>query len=104
MKQLLEILPKILGLMPEIIKYLKYIPILMLMAGIGYGIYYAALHYKDPFVCYNNQLYKQKSWDSNVYIFIGDVSPSIYKVLKTIEDLTFYETLVKLTKDDYKIL
>ena len=40
----------------------------------------------------------------NQYIFIGDVSPSIYKVLKTIEDLTFYETLVKLTKDDYKIL
>jgi hypothetical protein len=76
MKQLLEILPKILGLMPEIIKYLKYIPILMLMAGIGYGIYYAALHYKDPFVCYNNQLYKQKSWDSNVYIFIGDVCVS----------------------------
>ena len=48
----------------------------MLMAGIGYGIYYAALHYKDPFVCYNNQLYKQKSWDSNVYIFIGDVCVS----------------------------
>ena len=40
----------------------------------------------------------------NQYIFIGDVSPSIYKVLKRIEDLSFYETLINLTKDDYKIL
>jgi hypothetical protein len=40
----------------------------------------------------------------NQYIFIGDVSPSIYKVLKRIEELSFYETLINLTKDDYKIL
>ena len=76
MKQLLEMLPKILGMMPEIVKYIKYIPILMILAGIGYGIYYAAQNYKDPYKCFNNQLYQQKSIDSNVYIFIGDVCVS----------------------------
>ena len=60
MKQLLEMLPKILGMMPEIVKYIKYIPILMILAGIGYGIYYAAQNYKDPYKCFNNQLYQQK--------------------------------------------
>ena len=76
MKQLLEMLPKILGMMPEIVKYIKYIPILIILAGIGYGIYYAAQNYKDPYKCFNNQLYQQKSIDSNVYIFIGDVCVS----------------------------
>ena len=76
MKQLLEMLPKLLGMMPEIVKYIKYIPILMILAGIGYGIYYAAQNYKDPYKCFNNQLYQQKSIDSNVYIFIGDVCVS----------------------------
>jgi hypothetical protein len=72
MKQLLEMLPKILGLMPEIIKYIKYIPILAGMAGVGYGIYYAANNMKDPYKCYNNQLFEQKSVLSNVYIFNGE--------------------------------
>ena len=72
MKQLLEILPKLLGAMPEIVKYIKYIPILMILAGIGYGAYYFATNYRDPFKCYNNQLFKQKSIDSNVYIFVGE--------------------------------
>ena len=76
MKQLLEILPKLLGMMPELVKYIKYIPILMILAGIGYGVYYAAQRYKDPYLCYNNQLYSQKSIDSNVYIFVGDVCVS----------------------------
>ena len=76
MKQLLEMLPKILGMMPEIVKYIKYIPILMILAGIGYGIYYAAQNYKDPYKCFNNQLYQQKSIDSNVYVFVGDVCVS----------------------------
>ena len=40
----------------------------------------------------------------NQYIFIGEVSSSIMKVLKQIELLSFYDTLVTLTKDDYKIL
>ena len=76
MKQLLEILPKLLGMMPELVKYIKYIPILMVLAGVGYGVYYAAQNYKDPYKCFNNQLYQQKSIDSNVYIFIGDVCVS----------------------------
>lgn len=73
MKQLLEMLPKILGMMPEIVKYIKYIPILMILAGIGYGVYFVAQNYRDPYKCFNNYLYKQKSIDSNVYIFIGEV-------------------------------
>jgi hypothetical protein len=73
MKQLLEILPKLLGMMPELIKYIKYIPILMILAGIGYGTMYFVQNYKDPYKCFNNQLYKQISMDSNVYTFIGDI-------------------------------
>ena len=76
MKQLLEMLPRILSAMPEIVKYIKYIPILMLLAGIGFAVYYGAQRYKDPYLCYNNQLYAQKSIDSNVYIFVGDVCVS----------------------------
>ncbi len=76
MKQLLEMLPKILGMMPEIVKYIKYFPILMIMGGIGYGVYYVAQNYKDPYKCYNNQLFQQKSIDSNVYVFVGDVCVS----------------------------
>ena len=72
MKQLLEILPKILGMMPEIVKYIKYIPILLILAGVGYGVYYASINMKDPYKCYNNQLFEQKSLLSNVYIFKGD--------------------------------
>ena len=76
MKQLLEILPKLLGMMPELIKYIKYIPILMILAGIGYGVVYVVQNYKDPYKCFNNQLFQQKSIDSNVYVFVGDVCVS----------------------------
>ena len=76
MKQLLEMLPKILGMMPEIVKYIKYFPILMILGGIGYGTYYVVQNYKDPYKCYNNQLFQQKSIDSNVYVFVGDVCVS----------------------------
>ena len=72
MKDLLEILPKILGFLPEVIKYLKYIPILLILGGIGYGVYYVMQNAKDPYKCYNNQLFEQKSVLSNVYIFIGE--------------------------------
>jgi len=76
MKQLLEILPKLLGMMPELIKYIKYIPILMILAGIGYGVVYVIQNYKDPYKCFNNQLFQQKSIDSNVYVFVGDICVS----------------------------
>jgi hypothetical protein len=38
------------------------------------------------------------------YIFIGNVSTSLMKILKKIESLTFYETLINLTRDEYKTL
>ena len=62
--------------MPEIVKYIKYFPILMILGGIGYGTYYALQNYKDPYKCFNNQLFQQKSIDSNVYVFVGDVCVS----------------------------
>lgn len=72
MKQLLEILPKLLETIPELVKYIKYIPVLMILGGLGYGAYYIMQNYRDPYKCFNNQLFKQKSIDSNVYIFIGE--------------------------------
>lgn len=72
MKELLEALPKILGFMPAIVQYLKYIPILLILAGVGYAGYYLVTNSKDPYKCYNNQLFEQKSILSNVYVFKGD--------------------------------
>ena len=71
MKQLLEMLPKILGMMPEIVKYIKYFPILMILGGIGYGVYYAMQSYRDPYKCVDNEVYEQLRVDSGVYIFKG---------------------------------
>ena len=65
-------LPKILELMPGIVKYIKYLPILAVIAIVGYLAYYATNNMKDPYLCYNNQLFEQKSALSNVYIFIGE--------------------------------
>ena len=71
MKQLLELLPKLLGMMPEIVKFLKYFPILMVLGGIGYGIFYWSQNYRDPYKCVDNQIYEQVRVDSNVYEFKG---------------------------------
>ena len=71
LKALLDILPKLLELMPEIVKFLKYIPILMVLAGIGYGVYYATQNYRDPYKCFNNEVYEQLRVDSDVYVFKG---------------------------------
>jgi len=71
MKELLNILPKLLEMMPDIVKYLKYIPILMVLAGIGYGIFFWSQNYRDPFKCVDNQIYEQVRVDSNVYEFKG---------------------------------
>ena len=71
MKQLLEILPKLLDLMPGIVKYLKYIPIIMILGGIGYGVYGFTQSYRDPFKCVNNEVYEQIRVDSGVYVFKG---------------------------------
>jgi hypothetical protein len=71
MKDLLKFLPQFLEMMPGIVKYLKYIPILMILAGIGYGIFYWSQNYRDPFKCVDNQIYEQVRMDSNVYEFKG---------------------------------
>ena len=71
MKDLLKFLPQFLEMMPGIVKYLKYIPILMVLAGIGYGIFYWSQNYRDPFKCVDNQIYEQVRMDSNVYEFKG---------------------------------
>ena len=71
MKNLLDILPKLLALMPGIVKFLKYIPVLMILAGIGYGAFYWSQNYRDPYKCVDNQIYEQVRMDSNVYEFKG---------------------------------
>jgi hypothetical protein len=71
MKELLNLLPKLLEMMPGIVKFLKYIPILMVLAGVGYGVFYWSQNYRDPFKCVNNEIYEQVRMDSNVYQFKG---------------------------------
>jgi hypothetical protein len=71
MKDLLNLLPKLLEMMPGVVKFLKYIPIIMILAGVGYGVYLITLNYKDPFKCVNNEIYQQVRVDSNVYQFKG---------------------------------
>jgi hypothetical protein len=71
MKDLLKNLPQILGALPEIVKYLKYIPILMVLAGIGYGAFYFIENRKDPYKCVNNHIFEQLRIDSDVYVYKG---------------------------------
>ena len=71
MKDLLEKLPQILGMMPQNVQFLKYIPILMLLAGIGYGVFYYMDNHKDPYICVNNHVFEQLRIDSDVYVFKG---------------------------------
>ena len=72
MKELLRNLPQILGFLPEIIKYLKFIPVLMILAGIGYGAYFYMQNHKDPYKCVNNQVFEQIRVDSDIYVFKGE--------------------------------
>ena len=44
----------------------------MVLGGVGYGVYLVLMNYKDPYKCYNNQLFVQKSVISDVYIFNGE--------------------------------
>jgi hypothetical protein len=72
MKDLLKFLPQILSALPELSKYIKIIPILLVLAGLGYGAFYYFTNYKDPYKCVNNQVFEQIRVDSNVYVFKGD--------------------------------
>ena len=71
MKELLKNLPQILAAMPELVKYLKYIPILMILAGLSYGVVYFVQNRKDPNQCVNNHVFEQLRVDSDVYVFKG---------------------------------
>jgi hypothetical protein len=68
LKGLLDNLPKILEVLPGIIKFL---PILLVVGGIAVGIYFFVISYKDPFKCVDNEIYEQLRFDSNVYKFKG---------------------------------
>ena len=71
MKELLKNLPQLLGALPEIVKYLKYIPILLILAGIGYGAFYYMENHQDPYICVNNHVFEQIRIDSDIYVFKG---------------------------------
>ena len=71
MDKLLRNLPQLLAAMPELVKYLKYIPILMILAGIGFGAMYYVQNRKDPYKCVNNHVFEQLRIDSDVYVFRG---------------------------------
>lgn len=71
MRELLRNLPQLLGALPEIVKYLKYIPILMILGGIGYGVFYYMQNHKDPYKCVNNHVFEQLRIDSDIYVFKG---------------------------------
>ena len=71
MKELLRILPQLLSALPEVVKYLKYIPILMILGGIGYGAFYFMENRKDPYKCVNNHIFEQLRIDSDVYVYKG---------------------------------
>lgn len=68
LKGLLTNLPQILSSLPTIAKYL---PILAIVGMVGYGIYFAASKYKDPYMCHDNEIYEQISVTSGVYKFKG---------------------------------
>lgn len=71
MKELLGNLSQLLSALPEVVKYLKYVPILMVLAGIGYGAFYFVENRKDPYKCVNNHIFEQLRIDSDVYVYKG---------------------------------
>ena len=68
LQNLLQNLPKILEILPSIIKY---IPWILLTGGLGYGIYLLFSNTPPLYVCYNNQMYELQLF-SKVYVFKGD--------------------------------
>ena len=68
LKALPQYLPQILQILPQIIKY---IPILAIIAIIGFVVYYFTINYTDPYMCHDNEIYERISIDSKVYKFKG---------------------------------
>ena len=75
MKDFLKMLPQILGVLPNVMSNLKGVIILVILVAvfgsIGYAGYSYFSNYKDPFKCFNNEIYERMSFDSGVYRFKG---------------------------------
>jgi hypothetical protein len=69
MKDFLKSLPQLLSALPAIVQYIKYIPIIMILAGLGFGAVYLVQNRKDPYKCVNNHVFEQLRIDSDVYVF-----------------------------------
>ena len=94
MKDILKFLPQILAFIPSLMGNLKSIVILVLvlgvLGGIGYGVYYYGINiYKDPYKCFNNEIYERMSVESTVYQFKGcycvnekQTDPAVQKEIK----------------------
>ena len=72
MKEFLKNLPQILSALPAVVQFLKYIPIIMILAGLGFGAVYLVQNRKDPYKCVNNYVFEQLRIDSDVYVFKGE--------------------------------
>jgi hypothetical protein len=75
MKDLFKFLPQILEILPRLLGNIKGIVILIvvlsLLGGIGFAAFTYFSNYKDPYRCYNNEIYERMSFDSGVYKFKG---------------------------------
>ena len=75
MKDLFKFLPQILEILPNVMSNLKGIVILVIVLGVFGGIgfigYSYFSNYKDPYKCYQNEIYERMSFDSGVYRFKG---------------------------------
>lgn len=75
MKDLFKFLPQILELLPKVMSNIKGIIILVIVLGVFGGIGFVGYsyfsNYKDPYKCYQNEIYERMSFDSGVYKFKG---------------------------------
>lgn len=68
LKNILANLPQILSVLPNVAKYL---PVLLIVGSVLFGLYFMASKYKDPYMCHDNEIYEQISITSGVYKFKG---------------------------------
>lgn len=70
-----DIIQKVLLNLPQILQALptvaKYLPILLIIGAVLVGAYFVVSKYKDPYMCFDNEIYEQISITSNVYKFKG---------------------------------
>ena len=70
-----DIIQKVLLNLPQILQALptvaKYLPILLIIGAVLVGVYFVVSKYKDPYMCFDNEIYEQISITSNVYKFKG---------------------------------